>query len=176
MLSPGHGGSAPAVYVHALGHVTYEGHHPERTLLYQLIEQYYPALVEPLDAQGRSLPTHVHQAFEAYLKCGRQDQRRLTPEDFRVIDRLFAIFSNLVTRIHQEVCSQQPFYLFLSKGVDTKLSKLHSELQVIGHDLQSGLTHVQLISGVGFPRQLRQLCGSIHGGGDGFSLVDNAVE
>ena len=61
----------PPVYGHALGHVTYEGHHPERTLLYQLIEQYYPALVEPLDAQGRSLPTHVHQAFEAYLKCGR---------------------------------------------------------------------------------------------------------
>jgi len=73
----------PPVYVHALGHVTYEGHHPERTLLYQLIEQYYPALVEPLDAQGRSLPTHVHQAFEAYLKCGRQDQRRLTPGRFQ---------------------------------------------------------------------------------------------
>ena len=28
-----------------------------------------------------------------------------------MIDRLFAIFSGLVTRIHEEVCSQQPFYL-----------------------------------------------------------------
>jgi ribosomal protein S27E len=50
---------------------TFESHHPEQTLLYQLIEKYYPALVEQLEAQGRSLPTHVHREFEAYLKCGR---------------------------------------------------------------------------------------------------------
>ena len=37
----------------------------------RLIEKHYPALVEQLDAQGRSLPTHVHREFEAYLKCGR---------------------------------------------------------------------------------------------------------
>jgi len=42
MLSPGNGGSAP-VYGHALGHVTYERHCPEQTLLYRLMEKHYPA-------------------------------------------------------------------------------------------------------------------------------------
>ena len=62
MLSPGKD---------ALGHATYERHRPEQTLLYQLIEKHYPALIEQLDAQGKNLPLHVHQEFEAYLKCGR---------------------------------------------------------------------------------------------------------
>ena len=62
MLSPGKD---------ALGHATYERRHPGHTLLYQLIEKHYPALIEQLDAQGKCLPTHVHREFEAYLKCGR---------------------------------------------------------------------------------------------------------
>jgi len=62
MLSPGKD---------ALGQATYERHRPEQTLLYQLIEKHYPALVEQLDVQGKYLPKHVHQEFEAYLKCGR---------------------------------------------------------------------------------------------------------
>ena len=49
MLSPGK---------NALGHATYERHRPEQTLLYQLVEKHYPALVTQLDAQGRILPTH----------------------------------------------------------------------------------------------------------------------
>ena len=55
MLPSDHGGSA-SVHGHALGHDTYARHHPEQTLLYQLIEKHYPALVEQLDTQGRSLP------------------------------------------------------------------------------------------------------------------------
>jgi hypothetical protein len=55
----------------ALGHATHERHRPERTLLYQLVEKHYPALVEQLELQGKSLPAHVHREFEAYLKCGR---------------------------------------------------------------------------------------------------------
>ncbi len=62
MLSPGKD---------AIGHITYERHRPEQTLLYQLIEKHYPALIEQLDAQGKSLPLYVHQEFEGYLKCGR---------------------------------------------------------------------------------------------------------
>ena len=70
MLSTGKGGAAP-VYRHALGHAAYERHRPEQTLLYQLVEKHYPALVEQLEVQGKNLPTHVHREFEAYLKCGR---------------------------------------------------------------------------------------------------------
>jgi hypothetical protein len=42
MLSPGKD---------ALGRATYERHHPEQTLLYQLIEKHYPTLIEELGAQ-----------------------------------------------------------------------------------------------------------------------------
>ena len=62
MLSPGKD---------ALGHATYERHRPEQTFLYKLVEQHYPALKEQLEAQGKRLPLHVHQEFDAYLKCGR---------------------------------------------------------------------------------------------------------
>jgi ribosomal protein S27E len=62
MLSPGKD---------PLGHATYERHRPEQTLLYQLIEKHYPALVEQLEFQDKSPPAHVHREFEAYLKCSR---------------------------------------------------------------------------------------------------------
>ena len=54
-----------------LSKTAYERHQPERTLLYQLVEAHYPALVDHLAKQGKSLPEHVHREFEAYLKCGR---------------------------------------------------------------------------------------------------------
>ena len=54
-----------------LGKTAYERHQPEHTLLYQLVEAHYPALVDQLAQQGKSLPNHVHREFEAYLKCGR---------------------------------------------------------------------------------------------------------
>lgn len=52
-------------------YVTYERHRPEQTLLYQLAEKHYRALIERLDAQGKCLPNHVHRAFDACLQCGR---------------------------------------------------------------------------------------------------------
>ena len=48
----------------------YDRHRPEETLLYQLIEQHYPALVAHLAEQGKVLPAYVQQEFAAYLKCG----------------------------------------------------------------------------------------------------------
>jgi len=51
--------------------VRYRRHHPEQTLLYQLVEQYYPEFVELLRMQERPLPTFVQCEFEAFLKCGR---------------------------------------------------------------------------------------------------------
>ncbi len=50
---------------------SYARHQPENTLLYQVIEKYYPAFVAHLAAEGRPLPDYVHQEFEDYLKCGR---------------------------------------------------------------------------------------------------------
>ena len=49
----------------------YRRHRPERTLLYQLVAQYYPAFADLMAAQGRPLPDYIHREFEDYLKCGR---------------------------------------------------------------------------------------------------------
>ena len=49
----------------------YSRHRPERTLLYQLVEQHYPAFRELRAAADRPLPDFVQQEFDAYLKCGR---------------------------------------------------------------------------------------------------------
>ena len=49
----------------------YTRHCPERTLLYQLVQEYYPAFKVHLAAQGGELPGYVAQEFEDYLKCGR---------------------------------------------------------------------------------------------------------
>lgn len=48
----------------------YVRHQPEGTLLYKLIEQYYPDFVAHLEKQGRTLPRYVQNEFEAYLQCG----------------------------------------------------------------------------------------------------------
>jgi ribosomal protein S27E len=52
----------------------YARHRPERTLLYQLVEQHYPAFRELRAAAERPLPDFVQQEFEAYLKRGRLEE------------------------------------------------------------------------------------------------------
>jgi hypothetical protein len=46
----------------------YLRHRPERTLLYQLVEEYDPAFKAHLAAQGTELPGYVQQEFNDYLK------------------------------------------------------------------------------------------------------------
>jgi len=49
----------------------YQRHRPEQTLLYRIIEQYYPEFTAHLAAQGTVLPGYVQREFDDYLKCGR---------------------------------------------------------------------------------------------------------
>lgn len=49
----------------------YVRHRPEATLLYQVIDDYYPDFVAQLEAEGRILPRFVQREFGEYLKCGR---------------------------------------------------------------------------------------------------------
>lgn len=49
----------------------YQRHRPEHTLLYRIVEEYYPVFAGHLADQGRELPDYVHREFEDYLKCGR---------------------------------------------------------------------------------------------------------
>lgn len=44
------------------------------TLLYQLVEQHYPAFREMRAMAGRSLPDYIEDEFDAYLKCGRLEE------------------------------------------------------------------------------------------------------
>jgi hypothetical protein len=53
------------------GTVKYERHKPEQTLIYQIIEKYYPQFLTHMGQQDKGLPKHVWSEFEAYLKCGR---------------------------------------------------------------------------------------------------------
>jgi ribosomal protein S27E len=63
----------------------YARHRPEATLLYQLVERYYPEFVATREAAGRPLPQYVQEEFEAYLKCGRLEHGflRVRCEDCR---------------------------------------------------------------------------------------------
>lgn len=49
----------------------YARHQPEKTLLYQVIDAYYPEFLSHLSASDKTLPVYVQKEFEAYLKCGR---------------------------------------------------------------------------------------------------------
>jgi len=49
----------------------YQRHRPEQTLLYRIVEEYYPAFTAHLAEQGRELPGYVQREFEDYLRCGR---------------------------------------------------------------------------------------------------------
>jgi ribosomal protein S27E len=49
----------------------YARHQPEQTLLYQVIEEYYPSFLSHLSELEKSQPQYVQDEFESYLKCGR---------------------------------------------------------------------------------------------------------
>ena len=53
------------------GSVRFKRHRPEQTLLYRLIEQYYPDFETQWASEGRVLPNYVCREFHEYLKCGR---------------------------------------------------------------------------------------------------------
>ena len=49
----------------------YRRHRPETTLLYQVIEKYWPEFLVELAGRGKRLPAYITKEFEEYLKCGR---------------------------------------------------------------------------------------------------------
>ena len=55
----------------ARGTTEYTRHQPEQTLLYQVVEEYYPEFLSHLSESDKTLPQYVQNEFEEYLKCGR---------------------------------------------------------------------------------------------------------
>ena len=54
--------NSPAVYVR---------HRPETTLLYQIVQEYWPEFQAELASHGRYLPAYVTKEFDEFMKCGR---------------------------------------------------------------------------------------------------------
>ncbi len=46
-------------------------HRPEQTLLYRIVEEYYPTFAAHLAERDRKLPGYVQREFDDYLKSGR---------------------------------------------------------------------------------------------------------
>jgi len=44
---------------------------PETTLLYQIVQEYWPEFQAELASHGKNLPAYVTKEFDEYLKCGR---------------------------------------------------------------------------------------------------------
>jgi hypothetical protein len=49
----------------------YARHRPETTLLYQVVQEYWPEFQVELASHGKYLPAHVTKEFDEYRKCGR---------------------------------------------------------------------------------------------------------
>ena len=54
--------NSPAVYIR---------HRPETTLLYQIVQEYWPEFQAELASHDKYLPAYVTKEFDEYLKCGR---------------------------------------------------------------------------------------------------------
>ncbi len=46
----------------------YQSHRPEQTLLYQIVDEYYPAFAALMAEQGKELPGYVQREFEEFLQ------------------------------------------------------------------------------------------------------------
>ena len=49
----------------------YVRHRPETTLLYQIVQEYWPEFQAELANQDKYLPAYITKEFDEYLKCGR---------------------------------------------------------------------------------------------------------
>jgi hypothetical protein len=54
----------------------YVRHRPEKTLLYQLVNEYWPEFQIELASQDKHLLAFITQKFEEYLRCGRFEHGR----------------------------------------------------------------------------------------------------
>ena len=87
----------------------YARQRPEHTLLYQLVEQYYPAFIGQLAAQDRTLPEYVRREFEDFLKCGRLECGFLRVRCERCHDEKLVAFSWPLLRIPAPAAFVNPF-------------------------------------------------------------------
>jgi len=91
------------------GAVRFKRHRPEQTLLYRLVEQYYPDFVLQWAAEGRVLPDYVRREFDEYLKCGRLEHGFLRVQCESCHAEHLVAFSWPLLRIHAPAALVNPF-------------------------------------------------------------------
>ena len=89
--------------------VYYERHRPEQTLLYPIVAEYYPAFLDLMAAQGRTLPEYVQREFEDYLRCGRLEHGFLRVRCERCHAEKLVAFSWPLLRIPAPAAFVNPF-------------------------------------------------------------------
>jgi len=91
------------------GSVRIRRHRPEQTLLYRLIEQYYPDVEMQWTVEGRVLPNYVRREFDEYLKCGRLEHGFLRVQCKACHAEHLVAFSWPLLRIHAPAALVNPF-------------------------------------------------------------------
>jgi hypothetical protein len=84
----------------------YERHRPESTLLYQIVQKYWPRFQAHLAHHGKQVPAYVIQEFEAYIACGRLD-RGFSSRSMRGVPRRAACGVQLSQRVTRPAISEQ---------------------------------------------------------------------
>jgi hypothetical protein len=74
----------------------YTRHQPEKTLLYQVIEEHYPEFLYHLSESDKTLPQYVQTEFEAYLKCGRLESSQTLAKEGG-----FSLHAGVSAKAHQ---------------------------------------------------------------------------
>jgi len=87
----------------------YVRHRPETTLLYQVVQEYWPEFQAELASHGRYLPAYVTKEFDEYLKCGRLEHGFLRVRCDSCHDEKLVAFSWPLMRIPAPAALVNPF-------------------------------------------------------------------
>jgi len=87
----------------------YVRHRPKTTLLYQIIQEYWPEFQAELASHGKFLPAHVTKEFDEYLKCGRPEHGFLRVRCESCHDEKLVAFSWPFLRITAPTALANPF-------------------------------------------------------------------
>ena len=91
----------------------YVRHRPEKTLLYQIIDEYWPEFRAELASHGKYLPAYVTNEFDEYLKCG--------------------ILEHGFLRVRCESCHDEKLVAFSCKKRGFWMAVVHGEWHTVLH-------------------------------------------
>jgi len=86
----------------------YVRHRPETTLLYQIVQEYWPKFQAELASHGKYLPAYITKEFDEYLKCGRLENGFFRVRCETCQDERLLAFSWPLLRIHAPAALVRP--------------------------------------------------------------------